>query len=756
MREVEVLHDQLIRFFIDHPDEEPASVLIMVRDVKRYSPLISAVFGESGAIPFSVADHLQDEDAAFYDLLSALFEFAKSRFTVSDLFALIENPVIRSRFDLTDDVIELLGQCAEEASIRWGYDGTFKERLFGLPPTEENTWRRGIDRLLLGSIMIGGDLFNGIGPVEKIEGSDLDSFASFIELIELLKECHGFMNGNHTFQEWREVLSHILLGYLTGNRMKTSGRLIEALKRLEGSADDHPVPAEIIEREIANYYGDVRMGGGFLSGGVTFSEITPMRSVPASFIGFLGLNEENFPARDSGPSFDLILKEPRFADRFIRKDDRQLFLESILLAKRALYISYIGKNIQNNRRVEPSPVVSELTDYLRRNFELNGHPYNPLREHHLHGFHPAYFQEGGDLFSYSKKRYRSAVATHGVRRQPAPFHTGELRPTTDEMPEVTFHELNEFLGNPSRYFLKSLGIRPRKSDGERSDTEEFSLGGLESYKIAESFEKLCIDQGLNEERARLLIKASDVLPHGSMESTALLLLREKYDDYLKLVNRLVREVGAGERSISTRISLDSTGPLYAADFRVHTTGDTIYLFRPTRIKPRDRLRAWLIHLTMNASGENPDGYVTHLYGVDRSGIAKGIFTRVGMREARDRLIGVVGLYLKGREKPIPLFPEASYEYSIKLNVSEKSDSEKSGNEALLERALAAAKNRWKNDFKLIHHPPADSEDESIRICFRESDPFERKNPEALREFQETAKRIYTPVLENYSEGPYEP
>jgi exodeoxyribonuclease V gamma subunit len=44
---------------------------------------------------------------------------------------------------------------------------------------------------------------------------------------------------------------------------------------------------------------------GFLAGGITFCSLLPMRSIPASVICLLGMNDGAFPRQSPPPSFDL-------------------------------------------------------------------------------------------------------------------------------------------------------------------------------------------------------------------------------------------------------------------------------------------------------------------------------------------------------------------------------------------------------------------------------------------------------------------
>ncbi len=62
------------------------------------------------------------------------------------------------------------------------------------------------------------------------------------------------------------------------------------------------------------------------------------------------MDYDAFP-RDTPPlAFDLIARRPRPGDRSRRDDDRYLFLEALLAARRRFYVSFVGQDIQDNTR----------------------------------------------------------------------------------------------------------------------------------------------------------------------------------------------------------------------------------------------------------------------------------------------------------------------------------------------------------------------------------------------------------------------
>ena len=115
--------------------------------------------------------------------------------------------------------------------------------------------------------------------------------------------------------------------------------LKSALRREINMADDQP--------------------GRFLGGGVTCCAMVPMRSIPFPVVCLIGMNDDAYPRPQRPVDFDLMALRFRRGDRSRRQDDRYLFLETLLSARRFLYISYVGQSIRDNAVLPPSVLVSE-------------------------------------------------------------------------------------------------------------------------------------------------------------------------------------------------------------------------------------------------------------------------------------------------------------------------------------------------------------------------------------------------------------
>src|SRR5262249_18439039 len=149
----EVLHDQLLAAFDDDPSLEPGDVIAMTPSIDVYAPYVEAIFrrGDGGEprIPYRIADRNARAIDEIGDALLHLLDVLRGRFGASEILDLLAIDAIRARFDFAVDDLDRLRSWVGAAGIRWGADAQHREEV-GQPALHENTWRFGLDRLLLG------------------------------------------------------------------------------------------------------------------------------------------------------------------------------------------------------------------------------------------------------------------------------------------------------------------------------------------------------------------------------------------------------------------------------------------------------------------------------------------------------------------------------------------------------------------------------------------------------------------------------
>ncbi len=101
--------------------------------------------------------------------------------------SILESVALQRRFDLAEPDLEIIRTWIEKTGIRWGIDAAHRAAL-GLPEFGENSWRAGLDRLLLGyaAPAHGEQLFDGILAFDEVEGSLAETLGHFAEFAESL------------------------------------------------------------------------------------------------------------------------------------------------------------------------------------------------------------------------------------------------------------------------------------------------------------------------------------------------------------------------------------------------------------------------------------------------------------------------------------------------------------------------------------------------------------------------------------------
>ena len=159
-RQLEVLHSHLLGLFADAESNgqalAPGRVLVAVPDLDAAAPLIDAVFGTAPRerqLPYLITGRARSADDAPAQALLGLLALAGSRWAASEVFAVLQQPLVARRFGLVsgqdDAALQQVRGWLAEASIRWGEDGEHRAAL-GLPASHTHTWADGLARLFLG------------------------------------------------------------------------------------------------------------------------------------------------------------------------------------------------------------------------------------------------------------------------------------------------------------------------------------------------------------------------------------------------------------------------------------------------------------------------------------------------------------------------------------------------------------------------------------------------------------------------------
>jgi exodeoxyribonuclease V gamma subunit len=796
-REVEVLHEQLRRLFESDNTLNPHDVIVMSPDIDAYAPLIDAVFGGvddgAGRIPYRIADRRLRATEEIVHALLALLAVMGGRMTASQVVDLIELDAVRARFGIAASQLDDLRAWIKEAGVRWGIDAEHRQRA-GQPAIDNNTWRFGLDRLLLGYAAPGGgrQMFGGVLPYDDIEGSAAVSLGALAELCEVLFRHDREFAQPRSVARWCEALERLADDMLAADQSRAyqqqqlRGIFAAIARQAAAGGFTGEVDLDTIRACLEDALDQQAPGRNFLGGGVTFCALVPMRTIPFEVVCLLGMNDGEFPRNRRAPAFDLMAQEPWRGDRSVRDDDRYLFLEALLSARRKLIVTYVGQSVYDNSEQPPSVVVSELLDTIDESFRLPEtavkKPASRLQldlfesdagqealrgaqrereaaseieapsvpvprvasglvtSHPLQPFSPRYFRvpRAAGLVSYSRRHYEAACALVDERKHGAAPFCGAALPAPGATAEITVDRLVRFFENPARAFLQNRLALFLGDDLEiMEDREPIELNNLESWAVGDRLLRAEL-RGESAAAVRAGMIAEGSLPPGTLGACTL-------DDV----------AGPASAIAAATAALRAGDPLETLNVDALLDGARITgtvrdrwpagysRFQYSQIGKRHELGVWLLHLIINwCVGEN-EPRASYLIGrTEKGGAATVCFRPVA--NAAELLRSLVALYRFGQSVPLPLFEGASRAYAETY----AKESAK-GSAAARAAGLGAAEKKYVGGSD--NYNRGDSRNVYVEQAFRDRNPIDDRPIGAAPDgvpstFGAIALLVYEPLL----------
>lgn len=390
-REMEILQDQLLSFFESIPGLTPRDIIVMTPDIRSYAPHIASVFGnvshnDPRYIPFTIADKPEQESVPMLLGLEKLLSMPESRMSVGDVMELLQIPAFRQRFALSEPDIQTLARWIQGAGIRWGLNAEQRINLDeslnrDMDIWEQNTWRFGLHRMMLGYAVGTGDAWKEIEPYDEIGGLEASLAGILFSITESLEKHCMELSSKAVPEVWcqriRELVSDFFLPTESHDHLWMT-HLEEVLEKWLQSCNEADFKDELVLAVVRDYVQEgmteSSISHRFLAGMVNFCTLMPMRAIPFRVVCLLGMNDGAYPRSRPPLDFDLMAMQGcyRPGDRSRREDDRYLFLEALLSAREKLYISYTGRSVRDNSQRVPSVLVGQLRDYLESGWQISG------------------------------------------------------------------------------------------------------------------------------------------------------------------------------------------------------------------------------------------------------------------------------------------------------------------------------------------------------------------------------------------------
>ncbi|HFQ8732829.1 exodeoxyribonuclease V subunit gamma [Escherichia coli] len=658
-REVEVLHDRLLAMLEEDPTLTPRDIIVMVADIDSYSPFIQAVFGSAPAdryLPYAISDRRARQSHPVLEAFISLLSLPDSRFVSEDVLALLDVPVLAARFDITEEGLRYLRQWVNESGIRWGIDDD-NVRELELPATGQHTWRFGLTRMLLGYAMESAQgEWQSVLPYDESSGLIAELAGHLASLLMQLNIWRRGLAQERPLEEWLPVCRDMLNAFfLPDAETEAAMTLIEQqwqaiIAEGLGAQYGDAVPLSLLRDELAQRLDQERISQRFLAGPVNICTLMPMRSIPFKVVCLLGMNDGVYPRQLAPLGFDLMSQKPKRGDRSRRDDDRYLFLEALISAQQKLYISYIGRSIQDNSERFPSVLVQELIDYIGQSHYLPGDEALNCDEsearvkahltclHTRMPFDPQNYQPG-ERQSYAREWLPAASRAgkaHSEFVQPLPFTLPET---------VPLETLQRFWAHPVRaFFQMRLQVNFRTEDSEIPDTEPFILEGLSRYQINQQLLNALVEQD-DAERLFRRFRAAGDLPYGAFGE---IFWETQCQEMQQLADRVIACRQPGQ---SMEIDLACNG-VQITGWLPQVQPDGLLRWRPSLLSVAQGMQLWLEHLVYCASGGNGE---SRLF-LRKDGEWR--FPPLAAEQALHYLSQLIEGYREGMSAPLLVLPES--------------------------------------------------------------------------------------------------
>jgi exodeoxyribonuclease V gamma subunit len=777
----------------------------MTPDIAGFAPLITAVFSEGAAsrrqrdgqpdlspdgwgdvgapqIPFQIADLSIRRLNPVADALMRVLEMASGRVEASAVLDLMSLEPVRRRFGFEPDQLPQLQEWIQDSGIRWGRDAAHRKSS-EQPEDLQNTWRFGLQRLLLGVVSPDlGQLFcDEVSPFDAIEGGETFLLGRLVDCCNTLFAELDELTAPRTMVHWldRVELTVTRLTETTAAASWLTKRVRQTLADLRSAAVDagssRAVTADAFVALLQGEFEVASSASKQQSGAVTFCAMVPMRSVPYKVVCLLGMDEGKFPRKAAGLAFDLVARHPRAGDRDPRDEDRFLLLEAILSARQHLVVLHTGRDLRSNKEKAAAVPIGELRDVIDRSFRSLPSGLSPsdsmTTKHPLQPFSPRNFRpdlpsprprQAPRAWSFDGRLLQGARALRQGDAQPPVFFPtqapagGRVVVEPDRAPdrsepeseEIPLIELVNFFKNPTRYLLqRQLKVNLSEYGSRVLDREPVALDALERWSIRDELLQNRM-AGHSKRSARLALTASGRLPLGYAGQAYL-------DIPSAIVDCMLQETSVWPAGVTAPVP--PRAPLLLdielQDARITGSltriwGDLVVDFQFGSEAAKRLVRPWLELLAWHAT-EPEAGKAVLVHGYDKNKSPR--VGMIGLKEpvdARERLEELVALYRRGCLEPLPLFESSSWEFAkvSKLAASALDDGLPSTDEAIeaIQKGLKAALNKW----DVPGDGRGDVDDPHVARVFEGRPPLEDPAGSPVRlslEFARAALTMWGPV-----------
>lgn len=657
-RQVEVLRDELTRAFAEDETLEPRDVLIVCPRPERYAHLLDAAFAPGGAHPgrtLRVQPVGAQDAGGVLDAAVALLRLGEGRATSSGLLELLLSPPLAHRWGFSDR--EAVTEFVAAAGIRWGLDAQHRAS-FDLGDIAQNTWIRGLDRLLVGlAVSPATDSGLGLTGTDAVGSSDLSTVGALCEVVSRIRRLVATTAAPATVPEWA-ARTRGLLTDLVGVGWDDQWQLLRVTQLLARLERDHLGGETTLTRhEFAHLLADAGRGFGARvaagNGSLMVARLGELSHVRFRLVALLGVTDDAVPGRGGSVADAVDLGAAAPDERALRQAQLLAHASAAerLLVIRQRFSSHTGD------KVASAAAVDWLVERLGVDPEVRAHPPTSTAEANFVGPDRATSFDIPALRGARARRNAGGRESRIARRR----DDARRRPVGAIPAQVTLTQLERFLADPARAFLRSVAGIPLYRLAAVEDDLPLDLVGLEKWKVVTALVG-SLQSGASLQSVIDRFQSREELPPGLLGKVA---FEEAKADAVRLWNeagpRWQRPVT--DHAVDLVLDIAPLGRVRVVDSVRCRGGEALTV---TASKGSGRLvRPWLEALALTASGVPTAGRAVRFGRLPNTYDDQVLATGVGEpdREAAlSRLSAVVRAYALGQHRlvPVPVTPAIAY------------------------------------------------------------------------------------------------
>ncbi len=236
MREMEIIHDQILSFFDDDPELKPGDILVMTPSITEFEPYITAVLDTNGAdgspLPYTIADLSVADTNRMAETLIQLMALESERLTLSLLCDMLECDEVCRAYNIPLNERKTVITHLHESGFRWGID--FQDRVENAGVGYEEYSLVEAYRKLCAGISYDNETAgcSGIRPAVNFESGMLQTAGAILEYISDVSSHARMFQCRHSLVFWKEYLAS-LIGTFFSPAPGSEGRLSELYEAVE-------------------------------------------------------------------------------------------------------------------------------------------------------------------------------------------------------------------------------------------------------------------------------------------------------------------------------------------------------------------------------------------------------------------------------------------------------------------------------------------------------------------------------------------